>query len=167
MSVTTQVYSILIAGIGNIFNGDDGFGVAVASKLASQSLPENVHAVDFGIRSFDLVLALLEGHDLTILVDTVSRGGPPGILYLIEPDVSEAADSGLIENAHGLDPVKVLAIAKQLGAPEGRVLLVGCEPAALGDETGRLGLSETVQSAVDAAIQMIWSVIIENGKEHI
>lgn len=159
MNVVTQVSSVLIAGIGNIFHGDDAFGVEVAAKLAQTALPEYVQAFDFGIRGFDLVLALLEGHDLTIFVDVVSRGGAPGTLYLIEPDLSDATQTSVIENAHGLDPVKVLAMAKQMGAPETRVLVIGCEPATLGDDRDIMGLSDPVRAAVDPAIEMIRSII--------
>src|SRR4051812_28144760 len=147
--------SILVAGIGNIFCRDDAFGVSVASKMARAPLPENVRVVDFGIRGFDLVLALLEGYDLTIFVDAVSRGGAPGTLYTIEPDLSkiaEAGDCGTYENAHGLDPVTVLATAKSAGAELGRVIVVGCEPAAMEDDTGRIGLTDIVDAAVDPAI---------------
>lgn len=152
---------VLIAGIGNIFNRDDGFGVAVAAKLAGTPLPENVDVRDFGIRGFDLVLALLEAPDLTIFVDAVSRGGAPGTLYTIEPDIPEMAAhdaGGVVENAHGLDPVKVLLMARSLGAPIGRVLVVGCEPATLGDDTGTIGLSEAVEAAIDPAVEMIRSL---------
>ena len=154
--------SILIAGIGNIFNRDDGFGVAVASRLAGAELPDNVRVRDFGIRGFDLVMALLDGNDLTIFVDAVSRGGAPGTLYAIEPDPQElggGADAGMVENAHGLDPVKVLQTAASLGAVIGRVVVVGCEPATLGDDTGHIGLSQPVEAAVDPAIEMIHSLI--------
>lgn len=158
--------SVLVAGIGNIFHRDDAFGVSVALKLARAPLPENVRVVDFGIRGFDLVLALLDGYDLTIFVDAVSRGGAPGTLYTIEPDLNELQeyqDSGTYENAHGLDPVKVLATAKSAGARLGRVVVVGCEPAELEDETGCIGLTEKVEAAVDPAIEMIRSLVAKKG----
>jgi hydrogenase maturation protease len=154
--------SILVAGLGNIFHRDDAFGVAVAAKLARTPLPEKVRVVDFGIRGFDLMLALLEGYDLTIFVDTVSRGGAPGTLYAIEPDLDAIAgdsEEGSYENAHGLDPLKVLAAARNAGARLGHVVVVGCEPAALEDETGRIGLTEQVAAAVDPAIEMIRSLV--------
>jgi hydrogenase maturation protease len=159
--------SILVAGIGNIFNRDDAFGVWVATKLARASLPENVRVVDFGIRGFDLVLALLDGYDLTIFVDTVSRGGAPGSLYTLEPDldaIRDCPESGGSENAHGLDPLKALAAAKSAGARLGRVLVVGCEPAVLEDESGRIGLSQQVEAAVDPAVEMIRSLVM-NGTD--
>jgi len=159
--------SILIAGIGNIFNRDDAFGVSVVTKLAATPLPDNVRVVDFGIRGFDLVLALLEGNGLTVFVDAVKRGSPPGTLYKIEPDPSDIPDlieSGVLENAHGLDPLKVLGMAKSLGASLGRVIVIACEADTLGDDTGHIGLSESVQAAVEPAIEMIHAVIDEfNG----
>jgi hydrogenase maturation protease len=158
--------SILVAGIGNIFNRDDAFGVSVAAKLAREPVPQNVHVVDFGIRGFDLMSELLDGYDLTILVDAVSRGGAPGTLYTIEPDldaIPQDQTSGACENAHGLDPLKVLAAVKSAGARLGRVLVVGCEPALLEDDTGRIGLTEQVEAAVDPAIAMIRSLIFKKG----
>ena len=150
--------SILVAGIGNIFYRDDGFGVSVAAKLASGPLPEHVRVVDFGIRGFDLVLALLDGYDLTIFVDAVARGGAPGTLYTIEPDLDSipgVRESGAYANAHGLDPAKVLATARSAGAQIGRVVVVGCEPGLLEDDTGYIGLTEAVEAAVDPAIETL------------
>ena len=158
--------SILVAGIGNIFNRDDGFGVSVTAKLAREPLPQNVRVVDFGIRGFDLMSELLDGYDLTIFVDAVSRGAAPGTLYTIEPDLGAIAEnqaSGTYENAHGLDPLKVLAAVKSAGARLGRVMVVGCEPALLEDDTGRIGLTEKVEAAVDPAIAMIRSLILRKG----
>ncbi len=153
--------SVLIAGIGNIFNRDDAFGVEVARRLALMGLPGNVRARDFGIRGFDLTMALLDGHDLTILVDAVRRGGAPGTLYTIEPDLDalENEDSGAFDNAHSLDPLKALVTAKNLGARFGRVLVVGCEPAVLEDGTGLLGLTDAVAGAVEAAIETIEDLV--------
>ncbi len=158
--------SVLVAGIGNIFFRDDAFGVEVAVRLAKEPLPENVRVEDFGIRGFDLVLALLDGYDLTIFVDAMSRGGAPGTLYTIEPDLAEVTEAGSCENAHGLDPVKVLAVAKVAGAKLGRVLVVGCEPAVLEDESGYIGLSEPVEAAVSPAVRMIRALIEESSDAH-
>ncbi len=155
---------ILVAGIGNIFNRDDAFGVWAVARLAACPLPANVRVADFGIRGFDLVLALLDGYDVTILVDAVSRGEAPGTLYAIEPDLhalAEAGDSGVLDNPHGLDPLKVLKIARHLGARLGRVVVVGCEPAVLEDDTGQIGLTEAVEPALDPAVDMIRSLISE------
>ena len=150
---------VLIAGIGNIFNGDDGFGVAVAAALAGMEMPENVRVVDYGIRGIDLAFALMDDYDVAILVDAVSRGGAPGTVYTIEPDVDEIEGGGAFEGGHGLDPVKVLAMAKSMGARFGRILVVGCEPASLGDDSGFIGLSPPVAAAVEPAAQMIREMV--------
>jgi hydrogenase maturation protease len=153
---------ILVAGIGNIFLGDDGFGVAVAQRLAQRPLPTEVQVVDFGIRSFDLAYALLDDPDAAILVDATPRGGAPGTLYLIEPDLEASESSGApLPDAHSLNPVAVLQLVSQLGRRPRRLLVVGCEPAALESEDGRIGLSEPVQAAVDAAVRLIESVVAD------
>jgi hydrogenase maturation protease len=151
--------AILIAGIGNIFDGDDGFGVAVANSLAGTELPDDVRVAEYGIRGIDLAFALFDAYKVTILVDAVSRGGAPGTLYVIEPELDEIKHGAVFEGAHGLDPVKVLAMAKTMGAPLGRVLVVGCEPATLGDDNGSIGLSELVAASVEPAVAMIRSLV--------
>src|SRR5690242_21781740 len=139
---------ILVAGIGNIFHGDDAFGVEVAQRLARRSLPPEVRVVDFGIRGFDLAYALTDGCDAAILVDATSRGGAPGTLYTVEID--RDAPVGLKEPqmdvaTHGMNPMRVLQMARALGGGPGRILLVGCEPETLGsEEEGLMGLSGTV-----------------------
>lgn len=159
--------SVLIAGIGNIFHRDDAFGVSVVAKLAETPLPEHVRVVDFGIRGFDLVMALLDGYELIIFVDALSRGGAPGTLYAIEPELDTLdgfQGAGVYQNAHGLDPVTVLATAKSAGARLGRVLVVGCEPGVLEDDTGCIGLTEPVEAAIGPAIEMIRSLIGESSR---
>ena len=126
---------ILIACIGNIFMGDDGFGVEVARALATRKLPDEVRLVDFGIRGFDLTYALLDGYDVTIFVDATSRGEAPGTLYTIEPDLDELEDldpQEMMVEPHGMNPMKVLAMVKSMGGEFKRILLVGREPATLG-----------------------------------
>jgi hydrogenase maturation protease len=160
---------VLVACIGNIFLGDDGFGVEVARRLAGRQYPDGVEVVDFGIRGVELAYTLLDGCETLVLVDAVSRGGPPGTLYLIEPELPEngasqvAEPTGVAIDAHSMDPVKVLAFARTLGARPGRVLLVGCEPERLagdGDDLHlRMGLSDLVLAAVDEAVTMVESVI--------
>jgi hydrogenase maturation protease len=151
--------SVLVAGIGNIFLGDDAFGVEVARALATRSLPEAVSVKDFGIRGFDLAYALLDPWDTVILVDALSRGGAPGTLYTLEPDLSkmgEHASPDMAMNPHGMDPVRVLNLAASMGTIGARVLLVGCEPNDFGDELeGRMGLSPIVQAAVHEACNMV------------
>ncbi len=153
---------ILVAGIGNIFQGDDAFGSEVARRLAGRELPEAVRVVDFGIRGFDLVYALMDGYDVTIFVDATPRGGEAGTLYTIEPDLSELdnldAQSAMIE-PHGMNPLKVLGMVKSMGGEFKRILLVGCEPLTLGGEEGQLGLSEPVEAAVDEAMRVVETLI--------
>jgi hydrogenase maturation protease len=150
------VSGVLVAGIGNIFHGDDGFGVAVARLLSQRSLPAGVRVVDFGIRGLDLVYALLDGYSAAILIDAVERGDPPGTLSVIEPEQPHADDpeSGeeLLLSPHEMDSAKVLRLAALLGADCPRVVLIACEAAALGDEEfGAEGLSAPVAASVAAA----------------
>ena len=157
---------ILIACIGNIFLGDDGFGTEVARRLAGRPLPPGVTLKDFGIRGLDLTYALLEPYELVILVDACPRGGEPGTLYLIEPDSVDPNTSGdapVMVDSHAMNPMSVLRMVKSMGGSPGRVLIVGCEPADLGsDEEGKLGLSDPVRAAVDEAIVMIETLISKN-----
>lgn len=151
---------ILVAGIGNIFFGDDGFGVEVSRRLAGRPLPEGVRVVDFGIRGLDLTYALLDDYDGVVLVDTVMRGGEPGTLYVIEPEVPE--EDELSVEPHGLDPNTVLAMLRTMGGEVRRLRLVGCEPAALGsDEELAMGLSAKVAAAVEPAADLVESVVAE------
>lgn len=153
---------ILIAGIGNIFLGDDAFGSEVARRLAGRKLPEEVRVVDYGIRGFDLAYALLDGYDVTIFIDATPRGGEPGTLYTIEPDLSELDNidaQGAMVEPHGMNPMKVLGMVKSMGGEFKRILLVGCEPAPLDAEEGQMGLSEPVQAAVEKAIAVVESLI--------
>lgn len=154
---------ILVAGIGNIFHGDDAFGVEVAQRLAKRILPAEVRVVDFGIRGFDLAYALTDNYDVTILVDATSQGGAPGTLYTIEID--RDAPGGLDEPrvdvaTHGMNPMRVLQMARAMGGGSGRILLVGCEPETLGsEEEGLMGLSGTVAAAVETAIGMVEELV--------
>jgi hydrogenase maturation protease len=154
---------ILIAGIGNIFFGDDAFGVEVAWRLATRSLPDGVQVVEFGIRGLDLTYALLEPHEAVIIVDAVPRGGKPGTLYVIEPELQQLEDADSpapMMETHNLDPLKVLALARSMGGMLDRVLLVGCEPETLGDKQDfQFGLSDSVRSAADEAVQLIESLV--------
>lgn len=149
--------SILIAGVGNIFLGDDGFGVEVASALSLRKLPEHVLVKDFGIRGFDLAYALLEPWEVVVLVDALPRRESPGTLYLFEPSIPGEGSSPAMEmNPHGMDPVQVLYLAASLGQIVAKVVVVGCEPLDFGDELeGRMGLSLPVQAAVEEACHMV------------
>ena len=154
---------ILVAGVGNIFLGDDAFGVEVIRALSRRPAIQNVRLVDFGIRGLDLAYALTESCDLAILVDAVPRGGAPGTLYTLLPDVSDAPAGGL--DAHGMTPVNVLALASRLGKPVAPVVLVGCEPSfadpAMDAVDVPAGLSEPVARAVEPAAERVLALIRE------
>jgi hydrogenase maturation protease len=157
-------HRILIACIGNIFLGDDAFGVEVARRLLERDLPEDVRVVDFGIRGLDLAYALLDGYEAVLMVDAVLRGGRPGTLYLIEPDSCqqlESGDTNLVEG-HSLSPEKVLRLVAAMGGWAGRLFLVGCEPARAGDVSESwdgFALSDPVRTAVDQAVGLIEALI--------
>jgi hydrogenase maturation protease len=147
---------ILIAGIGNIFFGDDAFGGEVIKELIKSPLPEGVDAVDFGIRCYDLAYAIMDGYAVTILVDITTRGEPPGTVYLIELDQEKIGNlEATAPDGHSLDPVAVLRLTQSLGGQIERLYLVACEPAVLETEDGRIELSELVQAAVPEAVRMI------------
>jgi hydrogenase maturation protease len=155
--------TVLIAGIGNIFLGDDAFGVEVARSLLKRMLPENVEVRDFGIRGFDLAYALLDSWDTVILVDALARGEVPGTLYTMEPDLvglGNAVSPDTAMNPHGMDPVRVLHLAASIGEIVARVLIVGCEPRDFGDELeGRMGLSAAVQNVVEEASDLVETLV--------
>jgi hydrogenase maturation protease len=148
---------ILVAGVGNVFLGDDGFGVEVARRLAGEHFPEGVEVADFGIRGVHLAYELLQGYDTLILVDAAPRGEAPGTVFVLEPDFTrsdslERGESGFLLDAHSLDPEMVLAILKDIGGRVDRVLIVGCEPA---DVSEGMGLSAPVIRGVDEAVRVV------------
>lgn len=153
---------ILIAGIGNIFLGDDAFGVEVARRLSAREWPSNIKVTDFGIRGYDLAYALLDGYDTTILVDACPRGEPAGTLYVIEPDLADLGgpeEQQVAVEAHSMNPLNVLRLASSMGGPLKRVLLVGCEPATLGPEEGQMGLSPAIEAVIDDAVKLVESIV--------
>ncbi|HEX3797131.1 MAG TPA: hydrogenase maturation protease [Verrucomicrobiae bacterium] len=154
---------ILVAGIGNIFYGDDAFGCEVARELKRVKLPENVTVTDFGIRSYDLAYALTNDFDAIILVDATTRGQAPGTVYLIEPDMNHLNELDRTSvDAHSMDPVAVIQMAQSLGGGvRGKLFLVGCEPAMVENEDGALELSEKVKAAIPGAMAMIGELIRE------
>ena len=160
---------VLVAGIGNIFLGDDGFGVEVAQQLARRAWPEGVTVTDFGIRGFDLAFAILDGPETVVLVDATQRGGVPGTLYVIEPDLEAAAGDGAAPGheagslqGHLMTPDAVFALVRTLGGQPRGVLVVGCEPAGFGPEgEGWMGLSDVVAAAVPEAVAMVERLVAE------
>jgi len=146
---------LLIACVGNIFLGDDGFGSAVAAELVGRELPAGARFEDYGIRSIHLVYELLDGYDVLVLVDTVGRQeGPPGSLYVIEPDLSAAVAEPVLD-PHDLPPGGALELIGILGGQVGRIVVVGVQPA---DLTEGIGLSEPVRIAVVPAAELVLDV---------
>jgi hydrogenase maturation protease len=154
---------ILIAGIGNIFLADDGFGVEVVRRLAERGVPEGVEVVDFGIRGLDLAYALMDPYEAVVFVDAIPRGEVPGTIYLIEPEVEVEGEVTL--DTHGMDPVKVIRFARALGAEIPRTLVVGCEPQLVlsGEDYDDMlmELSEPVLAAVPEAMKLVESLVEE------
>lgn len=151
--------TVLVAGIGNLFLADDGFGVEVARLLAQRELPAGVKVQDFGIRGMDLAYELQEDYDAAILVDAVPRGQPAGTIYVIEPDLDETEPD---LDAHAMDPVRVLGLAKVLGSLPPRVIVVGCEPGLVKhpeDEELVMELSPPVRAATEQAVEVVESLL--------
>ena len=158
---------ILVAGIGNVFLGDDGFGVEVVRRLAGRELPEGVEVVDCGIRGLDLAYALQRDYDLVVFVDATPRGREPGTVYLLEPEIED--DGEVVLDTHGMDPVRVIKFARTLGPTPARTFVVGCEPQSIisGEdyEEMLMELSEPVRAAVDEAADLVASLVQRISKE--
>ncbi len=163
---------ILIACIGNLFLGDDAFGVEVARRLVGRTLPPGVRVIDFGIRGIDLTFALLDDtYDVILMVDAAPRGGTPGTLYVIEPEWKEAEEldpsMSLPLETHSLDPARVIRLVSALGGRAKRLVVLGCEPSPLDPDEDPMGeLSAPVRAAVDEAVRMIESLVarIRSGR---
>ena len=158
---------VLVAGVGNVFLGDDGFGVEVVRRLAGRELPEGVEVADFGIRGMDLAYALQDDYDVIVFVDALPRGEEPGTVYLLEPEIEE--DRAVALDTHGMDPVRVIKLARALGAKPTRTLVVGCEPQVVvsGEEVYEdmsMELSEPVRAAVEEAVKLVESLVEEINK---
>ena len=151
---------ILVAGIGNIFFGDDAFGSEVVRQILRERRPwpASVRVEDFGIRTYDLVYAIMDGVD-TVLIDAVPRGRPPGTLYLIEPDLENLGQG--TPDAHSMDLANVLRMIESFGGQEGKLYLVGCEPKVLETDDGHIGLSAPVKAAVSEAIALVERVVAD------
>jgi hydrogenase maturation protease len=151
----------LIAGVGNIFFGDDGFGVEVAQRMRRRPWPDGVRVEDYGIRGVHLAYELLDGYDALVLADAVPMDEPAGTVVVMEPaPFAPASDrlGGPVLEAHSMDPVVVLDLLAGLGGTVDRVLVVGCAPASL-DEG--IGLSAPVERAVDRAVDAIEDLLGE------
>lgn len=151
---------ILVACVGNMFFGDDAFGVEVAKRLRGRGLPHDVVVTDFGIRGYDLAYALMEDWGRVILVDALPRGGVPGTVYTLEPELPGQNEHSCELDAHSMNPVSVLELVRALGGRPGRMLVVGCEPEHIEpDHEGRIGLSPPVEAAANDAVKVIEDLI--------
>ena len=152
---------ILVAGIGNVFLGDDGFGVALAGRLAERELPAGVEVVDFGIRGMDLAYSIQDGYDAVLMLDATPRGGAPGTLYVIEPELDHTEPA---LETHAMDPARVLALVRALDGKPPRTLVVGCEPQTVlapDHEHVVAELSEPVRLALDEAVALVTTLLSE------
>ncbi|MFN2520144.1 MAG: hydrogenase maturation protease [Candidatus Limnocylindria bacterium] len=162
----TDPRRVLVAGVGNVFLGDDGFGVEVLRRMEGRPYPVGVDVVDFGIRGFDLAYALLEDYAAAILVDAVPRRGEPGTLYTMEIErrhwqAASDGESAPLEG-HSMDPGRVLRLVQRLGGEPPRLFLVACEPLSLDpDGTGVMGLTEPVAASIAGAVDMVESLLRE------
>jgi hydrogenase maturation protease len=153
---------ILVAGVGNAFLADDGFGGAVAQGLENRGVPAGVTVMDFGTGGLDLAYEVMRGYDALVIVDVSRQGGAPGTLYVIEPEESEVEggiEDGEVVDPHGMDPKTVLRFVKSVGGWPGKVVIVACEPA--GVEQMGMKLSEDVAAAVERAVDSVLDQIAE------
>jgi hydrogenase maturation protease len=157
-----ELRSILVAGVGNAWLRDDGFGGEVARRLAERELPDGVSVMDVGTGGLDLAYEVMRGYDGLVILDVSRQGGEPGTLYVMEPDeqsVQASIEDGEVINPHGMDPQTVLRFLKSMGAWPGRVVVIACEPAEV-DEMG-WGLSDSVREAVQRAVDLVCETLEE------
>lgn len=156
------VPGILVAGVGNTWLQDDGFGSEVIKRLGSRELPEGVTVLDFGTGGLEMAYEVMRGYDGLVLVDVSQQGGEPGTLYVMEPDQDEidaGIQDGEVVNPHGMDPQTVLRFLKTVGGWPGKVVVIACEPEEVEDMG--LGLTEKVSAAVDKACDLAMETVAE------
>ncbi|MGH2927114.1 MAG: hydrogenase maturation protease [Solirubrobacteraceae bacterium] len=159
---TESLQRVLIAGVGNAWLRDDGFGGAVARRLDELELPDGVVAMDAGTGGLDLAYEVMRGYDALVLIDVGRQGGEPGTLYVMDVDESTIAasiDDGETLNPHAMDPQSVLRFVRGAGAWPGRVVVIACEPAVV-EEAG-WGLSTEVAAAVERAVGLVLETVGE------
>ncbi len=164
--MSSRPRQILVAGIGNAFLGDDGFGGQVAQRLEKRELPEGVLVLDFGTGGLDLAYEVMRGYDALVLVDISRQGEAPGTIYVMEPDpadVDGGIEDGAVIDPHGMDPQTVLRFVKSVGGWPGKVVIVACEPSSVGEVNW--GLSKPVEDAVDRAVDVVLEQIQELGQD--
>ncbi len=151
---------ILVAGVGNVWLGDDGFGAEVARRLGARDLPDGVAVLDFGTGGLDLAYEVMRGYDGLVLVDISRQGGVPGTLYVMEPDpdgVDGTIEDGTVIDPHAMDPQTVLRFVKAISGWPGAVVVVACEPTSVGDVG--IGLSAEVDAAADRAVELVLETV--------
>jgi hydrogenase maturation protease len=150
---------VLVAGIGNIFQSDDAFGVEVARRVRQRKLPDGVRVEDYGIRGVHLAYELLDGYDALVIVDALPMGEPPGTLIVMEPELDAPATGDQpVMDAHAMSPDVVLGTLARLGGHVERTYVLGCQPATL--EEGMM-LSPPVAAAIDGAVEMCIQLVAE------
>jgi hydrogenase maturation protease len=162
VSLDERLRSILVAGVGNAWLRDDGFGGEVARRLAERELPDGVSVMDAGTGGLDLAYEVMRGYDALVILDVSKQGGEPGTLYVMEPsedEVQGGIEDGEVINPHGMDPQTVLRFVKSIGAWPGRVVVIACEPAEI-EEMG-WGLSDSVSEAVDRALDLVFETLAD------
>ncbi|HEY5317398.1 MAG TPA: hydrogenase maturation protease [Solirubrobacteraceae bacterium] len=157
-----RVRKVLVAGIGNAWMGDDGFGAEVVKRLGDVELPRGVAVMDFGTGGLNLAYEVMRGYDALLILDISEQGGTPGTLYVIEADedsVEAGIEDGDTLNPHGMDPKTMLRFVKSIGAWPGKVVVIACEPHTVA-EIG-FKLSESVAGALDPAVTLVLETIAE------
>jgi hydrogenase maturation protease len=151
-----RVPQVLVAGVGNAWLRDDGFGGEVAKRMQAMDLPDGLSVADFGTGGLDLAYEVMRGYDALILVDATAQGEAPGTLYVMETaeeDVDGSIADGDMIDPHAMDPGSVLRFVRYVGGWPGRVVVVGCEPEIV-EEPG-YGLTPRVAAAVEPAIGLV------------
>ena len=164
--MSDRTRQILVAGIGNAFMGDDGFGGQVAQRLEQRELPAGVSVFDFGTGGLDLAYEVMRGYDALVIVDINRQGEPPGTVFVMEPDpadVEGGIEDGAVIDPHAMDPQTVLRFVKSVGGWPGKVVIVACEPSSVGEVAW--GLSEAVEGALDRAVEVVLQQVEELGRD--
>lgn len=153
---------ILVACVGNLWLGDDGFGGEVAKRLRGRDLPDDLAVADFGTGGLDLAYEVMRGYEALVLVDVSRQGGEPGTLYVmdVDPDsVGGPIEDGENIDPHGMEPQTVLRFVKAVGGWPGKVVVVACEPQEVDDVA--IGLSDPVAAAVEGAVELVLESVEE------
>ncbi len=160
-----EVPRVLVVGVGNVLNGDDGLGVEVVRRLGERTLPHGVKLAETGIGGIHLVHELMAGFDALIVVDAVDRGRPPGTVMVIDPDVIDVSvldvdeRHDLLADMHLATPDRALMVARALGVLPERTKIVGCQPFSV--DTLAVGLSPGIERAAEVAVDEVLRCLTE------